>query len=85
MIILEVPTPCARAMRPLAPVARMLKPASVEKNQSSKSLAAMTKPKIISGCTQNWLLKSAATNGVNTVCSPISGTLGAPMILRLTE
>ncbi len=35
-------TPCARAMRAFEPVARMARPRSVAKNQSSSSLAATT-------------------------------------------
>ena len=48
-IILEVGTPWARAMRALMPVARTARPVLVLKNQSSRSFAAMTKNRMMSG------------------------------------
>ncbi|KAG1058753.1 hypothetical protein G6F40_018239 [Rhizopus arrhizus] len=48
-IMRPVLTPCARAMRPLEPVARTASPVCVAKNQSSASLARITITIRISG------------------------------------
>ncbi|MNJ65075.1 hypothetical protein D3C77_610670 [compost metagenome] len=48
-IMRPVLTPCARAMRPLEPVARTARPVCVAKNQSSASLARITITIRISG------------------------------------
>ena len=83
--ILLVATPCARAMRAFAPVARIAKPVWVEKNQSIKNFAAITKPKITKGCIQYWLSNLSPIKPLYTLGSPIKGTLGEPMMRKFTE
>src|SRR5690606_23977336 len=79
-----VATPCARAMRGFEPVARNASPACVARYQSSANLTAATTTRTSSG-RRTWSGMASPVNSENTVGSVISGTLGRPMILRLTE
>ena len=78
-----VGTPCARAMRGLAPVARSASPVCEAKNPSSPSLTASTTSPSASGLAHMAL--SSVRKGEKTEGSPSSDRLGAPMMRRFTE
>ena len=77
-------TPLARAIRALAPAARIASPTPVSRNQSSSTVTTATSSaKQISGANNGRTPK--CSNGVKTVSSPSNGVFGRPITRRLTE
>ena len=79
-----MPTPLARAMRGFAPVARMARPYSEDRNSVRASVAAAaTVPAATTFVTAS--PRPNHSKGVTTVACERSGTFGRPMMRRSTE